>query len=234
LFEGFYKVRFQLGEAVGRSVMYARDGRMLGGNSAFAHIGGYEKGDDGIAIEIKTVRHNPDPSYRAMAGTDDATLLARGGADGHLYRFEGGLKELPGVKFQSVMTPIEDEVSPIAGGVGEDGIINGLYSIHLSMLDGVEGGLTGVMLLNEGRILGGDASFYYIGSYTSENGRWKGQILNQEHTPAKGENPVFGGHDVGIGFAGTCDGEGALMDATAFAGKRSLRLTAVLKLMHRV
>ena len=70
------------------------------------------------------------------------------------------------------------------------------------MLDGVEGGLTGVMLLNEGRILGGDASFYYIGSYTSEDGRWKGQILNQEHTrPAKGENPVFGGHEVGIGFS---------------------------------
>jgi len=39
LFEGFYKVRFQLGEAVGRSVMYARGGKMLGGNSAFAHIG---------------------------------------------------------------------------------------------------------------------------------------------------------------------------------------------------
>jgi hypothetical protein len=234
LFEGFYKVRFQLGEAVGRSVMYVRDGRMLGGNSAFAHIGSYEKGEDGIAIEVKTVRHNPDPNYRAMAGTDDATLLARGRADGALYRFEGGLKELPGVKFQSVMTPIEDEVSPIAGGVGEDGIINGLYSIHLRMLDGIEGGLTGVMLLNGGRILGGDASFYYIGSYTSENGRWKGQILNQEHTPAKGENPVFGGHEVGIGFSGTCDGEGALLDATALAGKRSLRLSAVLKLMRRL
>jgi len=102
------------------------------------------------------------------------------------------------------------------------------------MLDGVEGGLTGVMLLNEGRILGGDASFYYLGTYTSENGRWKGQILNQEHTPAMGENPIFGGHEVGIGFSGTCDEEGALLEATALAGKRSLRMTAVLKLMHRV
>ena len=74
MFEGFYKVRFQLGEAVGRSVMYVRDGRMLGGNSAFAHIGTYQKEADGaVAIEIKTVRHNPDPNYRAMAGTDDAT-----------------------------------------------------------------------------------------------------------------------------------------------------------------
>jgi hypothetical protein len=234
LLEGFYKVRFQLNATVGRSVMYARDGKMLGGNSAFAHIGTYrEEADGAVAIEIKTIRHNPDPNYRAMAGTDDATLLARGRPDGELYRFEGGLKELPGAVFSSVMTPIEEEAIPIAGGVGEGGIVNGLYSIHIRMLDGVDGGLTGVMLLNDGRILGGDASFYYIGTYTSENGRWKGQILNQEHTPARGENPVFGGHEVGIGFSGTCDDEGARLDATALAGKRSLRLTAVLKLMRR-
>ncbi len=82
--------------------MYARDGRMLGGNSAFAHIGSYEKrDDDSVDIVIQTVRHNPDPNYRAMAGTDDATLLAKGRADGALYRFEGGLKELPGTPYRS-------------------------------------------------------------------------------------------------------------------------------------
>jgi hypothetical protein len=79
LFEGFYKVRFQLGAAVGRSVMYARDGKMLGGNSAFAHIGTYVKGNDGVDIEIHTVRHNPDPSYRAMAGTDTQPCWRRAG-----------------------------------------------------------------------------------------------------------------------------------------------------------
>lgn len=49
LFEGFYKVRFELGGAVGRSVMYVGDGKMLGGNSAFAHIGTYEKAGDEVA-----------------------------------------------------------------------------------------------------------------------------------------------------------------------------------------
>ena len=233
MFEGFYTVRFQLGEAVGRSVMYVHAGRLLGGNSAFAHIGTYEHIGDEVAIEVSTVRHNPDPNYRAMAGTDDATLFAHGRSDGRLYRFQGRLRELPNVPFQSVMTPIEEQPLPVAGVVGEGGIVNGLYSIHLRTLDGIDGGLTGVMLLNGGRILGGDAFFYYLGAYTSAAGRWKGQILNQEHTPAKGENPVFGGHEVGIGFAGTCDGEGASIEATALAGKRSLRLTAVLKLMRR-
>jgi hypothetical protein len=89
------------------------------------------------------------------------------------------------------------------------------------------------MLLLDGRILGGDAFFYYLGSYTSANGRWKGEIVNQEHTPAKGENPVFGGYEVGIGFSGTCRERGAELEAIALAGKRSLRLTATLKLMQR-
>jgi hypothetical protein len=232
--EGFYKVRFQLGDAIGRSVMHAGHGKMLGGNSAFAHIGTYEKtGIDEVAVVIQTVRHNHDPNYPALAGTDDATLIAKGWPDGSLYRFKGELKELPGVPFQSVMTPIREEEVPIAGGVGGNGIVNGLYSIHLRMLDGLDGSLTGVMLLNDGHILGGDASFYYLGSYTSANGRWKGQIVNQEHTPVGSENSIFGGHEVGIGFSGTYDGEQALLEATAFAGKRSLRLMAVLKLMHR-
>ena len=51
-------------------------------------------------------------------------------------------------------------------------------------------------------------------------------------TPAKGENPVLGGHEVGISFSGICDGQGAELEAIALAGKRSLRLTATLKLMR--
>jgi len=39
VFGGFYTVRFQLGESVGRSVMYVHAGSLLGGNSAFVHIG---------------------------------------------------------------------------------------------------------------------------------------------------------------------------------------------------
>jgi T3SS negative regulator,GrlR len=233
LFGGFYTVRFQVDEAVGRSVMYARDGIMLGGNSAFGHMGTYEEVDGEIVTEIKIARHNPDPNYRSLAGSDNATLDARGKPDGHLYKFQGSLRELPGAVFKSVMTPIDDQPLPFAGAVGEGGVLDGLYSVHLRLLDGVDGGLTGVMLLSNGRILGGDAFFYYMGSYTSANGRWKGQILNQEHTPAKGENPIFGGHEVGIGFSGTCDEKGARLEATALAGKRSLRLAAELKLMRR-
>jgi hypothetical protein len=54
-------------------------------------------------------------------------------------------------------------------------------------------------------------------------------VINREHTPSHGERPVFGGREVGIGFSGTYDGEGAECEATALAGKRSIRFRAVLR-----
>jgi hypothetical protein len=230
--KGLYTVRFELNGAVGRSVMYSHAGKMLGGNSGFAHIGTYRESGDEVITEIKTVRHNADPNFRPMAGRDDATLVARGRPDGTLYRFEGSIRELPGSVFRSVMTPVDDETLR-PGTVADGGIVNGLYSIHGRMLDGADDNLDGVMLLNEGRILGGDAFFYYLGTYSSVHGRWKGEILSQEHTPAKGQHPIFGGHEVGIGFSGSCDQNGASLEATALAGKRSVRLAAALKLLRQ-
>jgi len=228
---GFYKCEYQVDEAVGRSVMYVRDGSMLGGNSAFAHIGSYRLDGDQVVADIESRRHRYDPDYPSLLGQDVATISVVGRAYGDTYRFEGASPQMPGARFRSLMTNLDDSELPPGGSIGEGGIANGLYSIHLRTLDGIDGGLTGVMLLQDGRILGGDASFYYLGAYSSAGGHWKGEILNQEHTPSLGAVPVFGGYEIGIGFSGTCDGEGAELEATALAGKRSLRLQASLKLI---
>jgi hypothetical protein len=106
---------------------------------------------------------------------------------------------------------------------------NGLYSIHIEMLDGVSGRNGGVMVLRDGIIRGGDSHFYYIGSYSFADGKWKGELINNEHTPTAGKRPVFGGREVGIGFSGTYTDEGAEGFATALAGKRSVRFRAVLR-----
>lgn len=223
-----------MGEGRGRSVMYARDGKLLGGNSAFAHVGTFETLPDGtLTAEIATLRHNPDPSYKLLLTSDDTVLAVRGVADGDILRFEGGTPDMPGVVFRSVMTPLDEATSPPPGIVAEGGMVNGLYSNHIQMLDGIGGGNTGVMLLLDGRIFGGDAYFYYLGSYASARGRWKGEMVNQEHTPAGSDRPLFGGHEVGIGFSGTCDGQGARAEATALIGKRSIRFAAELKLLRR-
>lgn len=231
MFSGFYKCDYRAGDVVGRSVMYCNDGRMLGGNSAFAHVGTYEEADGVVHAVIRGQRHQVGTQFRTLYGDDEAAIRVRATYDGKHYRFEGGIAQGQGPAFSSVMTRLDEEAFPELGSVGDAGIVNGLYSIHLQTLDGVDGGLTGVMLLFDGRILGGDASFYYLGAYSSANGRWKGQILNQEHTPARGS--IFAGYEVGIGFSGSCDDAGGEFEATALAGKRSLRLKAVLTLLQK-
>jgi hypothetical protein len=227
--QGLYKVEFHTVHGLRRGVIYAYDGRMLGGNSAFAFIGRYDDSGEQIMAEVSTVRHHDDPNYQPLFKTDKITLKLRGWQEDDHFYFEGGSTQMPGMPFKSVMTPISDEAAPPVTPTGPDGIANGLYSIHIQMLDGVDGGATGVMVLHDGRIRGGDGFFDYIGSYTSANSRWKGEIVNHEHTPSRGERPVFGGYEVGIGFSGSYTDKGAEAEATALAGKRSIRFKAVLK-----
>ncbi|MCS3763137.1 hypothetical protein [Bradyrhizobium centrosematis] len=230
-FDGLFKSQFTINQAIGRSVTYVRRGKLLGGNSGFAHIGTYHIDGDSIRVDVTSRRHNFGAAHQSLLGSDVSSISVIGRAVADAFHFEGHSPQVPGAVFRSVMTPLDEGDLPPPGVVGEGGISDGLYSIHLKILDGIQGGLTGVMLLNEGRILGGDAFFYYLGSYSSSYGRWRGHMVNQEHTPARGEDPVFGGHEIGIGFAGTCDGKRGMLEGTAFMGKRSIRFEARLELI---
>ena len=81
-----------------------------------------------------------------------------------------------------------------------DQVKNGLYSISVQMRDGGRGHATGVLVLSDGRILGGDSYFYYTGSYTFANGKWRGELTTRQHTEAVGLNLLFGGREVTCGF----------------------------------
>jgi hypothetical protein len=228
--QGLYRVEMHTVHGSRRGVLYVYDGKIMGGNSAFAFIGTYRDCENGeVLVDISSMRHNDDPNFQPLFKTDNITLSLRGRLKGDQYFFEGGTTQMPGITFNSVMTPISEAAAPPVPPAGKGGIGNGLYSIHIRMLDGIDGGNTGVMVLHDGKIRGGDAFFDYIGSCASSNGRWKGELINHEHTPSRGERPVFGGYEVGIGFTGSYNDVGAVAEATALAGKRSIRFSAVLK-----
>ena len=209
-------------------------GKLYGGDSGSSFVGSFTGADGVISANVTMSRHYHDPKYVPMFEVDNVVLSFTGVRRGEEVHFEGGSTALPGVRFTTVLTPINDADAPPPGAVGPDGIGNGLYSIHIRMLDGIDGGNSGVMMLHDGRIRGGDAFFDYIGAYTAANGKWKGELVNREHTPAMGERPLLGGHEVGIGFSGTYDDEGAEGEATALAGKRSIRFKAVLRKLVEV
>ena len=64
-------------------------------------------------------------------------------------------------------------------------IRNGLYSVISRLLDGAEGGATGVSVLRDGTMRGGGSIYYHVGSYVCSGGKWKGELTIREHTPAE-------------------------------------------------
>jgi hypothetical protein len=109
---------------------------------------------------------------------------------------------------------------------------NGLYSIHIYMLDGVKGRDSGVILLRDGQLISGGPYFWSIGSYTVGNGTWKGELATNQHTefPDPFVRPLFGGREVTSGFTGTfTDNEAEVYGTTLVGGSRSMSFRATLK-----
>ena len=106
--EGLYKVEFYAEHGTG-SVCDLRDLRRLrGGNSAFAFIGHYNDGGTSIQVQVLTERHDEDPAFKPLFGTDRITLTLKGREEGHLLDFEGTALQLPGVSFRAILTRISD------------------------------------------------------------------------------------------------------------------------------
>ena len=108
---------------------------------------------------------------------------------------------------------------------------DGLYSIHIHMLDGVQGRDSGLIILRDGKLISGGPHFWSTGTYTSGNGTWKGQLVTNQHTPFNDPfvRPLFGGQEVSSGFSGKFSGDSSEVFGTTLVGTRSLSFHAVLK-----
>jgi hypothetical protein len=108
---------------------------------------------------------------------------------------------------------------------------NGLYSIHIHMLDGVKGRDSGILVLRDGVLLGGGPHFWSRGSYKVGNGTWKGELATNQHTAFEDPyvRPLFGGQEVTSGFSGTFTQNEAEVFGTVLVGNRSLSFRATLK-----
>ncbi len=83
---------------------------------------------------------------------------------------------------------------------------NGLYVVQTKVLDGIDVAATGVAIMRDGVLMGGDSVFYYTGTYTCKDGRIKGEHIQRQHSSHVGKPLFFGGREVGFGFSGTYEG----------------------------
>jgi hypothetical protein len=115
---------------------------------------------------------------------------------------------------------------------------NGLYSVHILMGDGVRGRASGIIVLRDGVILGGDPYFWSTGSYTfkastCKESSWKGDLVTNQHTPHhdSAARPVFAGREVTTGFSGTYGGDHSEVFGTSLVGSRSISFRATLRFL---
>jgi hypothetical protein len=104
---------------------------------------------------------------------------------------------------------------------------NGLYSVRVRGLDGVEWPPSGVVVLRDGVLMGGGPHTYYTGSYSCKDHVFKAEFVLNQHTPAPSGHLFFGAKDVGMGVSGPYANDQAELTGTALIGKRSsaVRLT---------
>lgn len=127
------------------------------------------------------------------------------------------------------MSVAEESGSP-AGIELEPSVRDGLYTLGIEMTGVKQGRATGIVVLRDGVIMGGDSFFYYTGSYSYSRGKWRGEMTVHQHTEAPGLNLVFGGREVFCGFTGTYSEGRADIDGTALVGSYSIPFRAQLAL----
>lgn len=91
--------------------------------------------------------------------------------------------------------------------------MDGLYHLRIEPQDGGRSVNAGVMVLRDGQILGGDAFFYYVGTYAGSGVDWQGNFIIKQHTRSGDIPPAFGALETVVELAGTQGG--SALEATA-------------------
>jgi hypothetical protein len=105
---------------------------------------------------------------------------------------------------------------------------NGLYALAAVSIDGVGVEVGGVLILHNGKVLGGDSYVFYTGTYECSDGKWKGEITSREHTPTTRPVAERVQH---VEFSGTYNDAEAEADATVLVAKQRIRYDAMLRFL---
>lgn len=94
----------------------------------------------------------------------------------------------------------------------ETSMKDGLYSATFST---PKGNGTGVVVLQDGKLRGGDSMMAYVGTYSESDNQFSAQFEVKVHSRPPGMSSVFGRDHVHVSANGTSDGDTVQMNATA-------------------
>jgi T3SS negative regulator,GrlR len=89
---------------------------------------------------------------------------------------------------------------------------NGLYKVEFQTPLGAG---AGVIILQDGKIQGGDSAMYYIGGYSENGQELTARVEGKLHTNMPGMSSVFGINHTHIKLTGRTNGNSAVMQGRA-------------------
>jgi hypothetical protein len=108
MIDGLYKVEFETPRKKAVGVVYAHDGKLHGGSSAFTYIGSYTAHGLSVSGTISSKRHTLNDDVPAVFGIDDVNIAFEGTAKNGLVICEGTADEAPSLKFKALLTRLAD------------------------------------------------------------------------------------------------------------------------------
>ena len=106
--EGLYRVQFQTQLGAGAGIVYARDGKLWGGDAGIFYVGTYQEDGDKFTAKVSIDRHTQHPGIASVFGVDKANITLTGSSSGGTITTTGTAAEVPGVQFQAILTHIRD------------------------------------------------------------------------------------------------------------------------------
>ena len=108
MLEGLYKVEFETPRRKAVGIVFASDGKLRGGSSAFAYVGSYEQNGHKISGVVVARQHTNDPNHPSVFDLSEVKIDFRGVEKNNFASVEGTAAEAPSVVFKALLTRLSD------------------------------------------------------------------------------------------------------------------------------
>jgi hypothetical protein len=108
MLKGLYKVEFETPRRKAVGIIFANDGELHGGSSAFAYVGSYKQVGHKISGVVTAQPHTNDPDHPSVFGVDRVKIDFHGVEKGSFASVEGTAAETPSLEFKALLTRICD------------------------------------------------------------------------------------------------------------------------------
>jgi hypothetical protein len=108
MLEGLYKVEFKTPLGAGSGVVFAREGKMWGGDAGLFYTGSYTESGADVIATVSTDRHTAYPGTTSVFGRDQVQIKLSGKMNGDSGVFQGSSPQAPGVGFTAALRKISN------------------------------------------------------------------------------------------------------------------------------